>query len=518
MQKLLTIFSLVGVLLFLSSPTVTAQTASLENVKRIRLRSSGSIINDGVIQGYYFFYKMDRKSRKTNVYGLQILDQNLEKIALKKIEGPKHLVLEEGVYNGNSIMLKFYDRKGKKYDFKQYDANAKLISSKSMNVKRRFAAASKKSTGSDDEIDGVSLFSIPGKGFAHILMKKHKRVGFQIDYLSDDGESYWDYSSPKETKEVYFAEFLAADEDVLLLSVIKKRKLTSKKLMYSVLALDINTGEKLYEKSLDDKNRPVQVMNAFIDSDTKKATLFGLYYKKGGDPIKDKSVGLFSYTLSDDGKIDNKELTSWAKGVSKFLPTNAKGNMKGKGYIFFHKIVKAADGKILAVGEMFNKEASAFGIASKLIGDGSASVAKIVVKDMYVFEFDADFKLQGVEVFEKTKGNVQLPAGALLTGPQRLAYSINHLGGFGYEYTQRSQDNSVFTFGYINREKKKGKKTKYIFGAVTYADGEYSADKIELGRRAYNIAVFPAKPGHVMIIEYIRKEKKLEMRLEKINF
>ncbi|MFK8007458.1 MAG: DUF6770 family protein [Saprospiraceae bacterium] len=513
MQKLLTIFSLVGVLLFLSSPTVTAQTASLESVKRIRLRSSGSIINDGVIQGYYFFYKMDRKSRKTNVYGLQILDQNLEKIALKKIEGPKHLVLLEGVYNGNSIMLKFYDRKGKKYDFKQYDANAKLITSKSMDVRRLYAAASKSSTGSDDEIDGVSLFSIPGKGFAHILMKKHKKVGFQIDYMSDDGETYWDYSSNKDTKEVFFAEFLAANEDILLLSVISKKKLLSKKLRYSVLALDINTGEKLYEKPLEDKNRPVQVMNAFIDPSTKKATLFGLYYKKGGDPIKDKSVGLFSYTLDNDGKYENKELTSWAKGVSKFLPVNAKGNMKGKGYIFFHKIVRTADDKILAVGEMFNKEANALGLIAR-----DVSLAKIVVKDMYVFEFNSEFKLQGVEVFEKTKASVNLESGALLTGPQRLAYSVNYRGGFGYEYTQRNQDNSIFTFGYINREKKKGAKTKYIFGAVTYADGEYTSDKVDLGRRASNIAVFPAKPGHVMIIEYIRKEKKLEMRLEKINF
>lgn len=518
MQKLLTIFSLVGVLLFLSSTTVIAQNSSLENVKRFRLRSSGAIINDGVVQGYYFFYKMDRKSRKTNVYGLQILDQNLEKVALKKIEGPKHLVLQEGVYNGKTIMLKFYDRKGKKYDFKQYDAEANLVTSKSMDVKRRYAASSKKSTGSDDEIDGVSLFSIPGKGFAHILMKKHKKVGFQIDYMSDDGELYWDYTSPKESKEVFFAEFLAANDDVLLLSVIKKRKLTSRKLMYSVLALDINTGEKLYEKSLDDKNRPVQIMNAFLDPVTKKATLFGLYYKKGGDPIKDKSVGLFSYTLSDDGKFENKELTSWAKGVSKFLPTNAKGNMKGKGYIYFHKMIRTQDGKILAVGEMFNKEASGLGIASKLIGDGNVSVAKIVVKDLYVFEFDSEFKLQGVETFEKTKTNVQLPAGALLTGPQRLAYSINYQGGFGYEYTQRNQDNSIVTFGYVNREKKKGAKTKIIYGAVTYADGEFTTDKVDLGRRANNIGVFPAKPGHVMIMEYKRKEKKLEMKLEKINF
>ena len=30
--------------------------------------------------------------------------------------------------------------------------------------------------------------------------------------------------------------------------------------------------------------------------------------------------------------------------------------------------------------------------------------------------------------------------------------------------------------------------------------------------------VYPGKPGYVMITEYFRKEKKLEFRMEKLNF
>ncbi|HHH50006.1 MAG TPA: hypothetical protein ENK52_03400, partial [Saprospiraceae bacterium] len=505
MQKFLTILSLLSILL-LGTSTLFAQTASIENVKKVRLRNGGAIINEGIIQGYYYFYKMGRVDRKTRAYGLEILDQNLEKVGSKKFKGSKYLQLTEGAYNGSSIMLKFYDFKKKKLDFKRYDKNAKLISTKSLDVKRRYATAQIK--GNDDEIEGQTLLSIPNKGFAHILMKKNKRVGYQVNYFPEEGKG-WKFGSPKEIKEAHFADFLVADENILVLNVIKKKKALSKKMIYSIIGLDINTGKKLFEKELDNSKNTLQVMNAFIDPDTKDITLFGLYYKKKANMTKAKSIGLFSYTMDRDGKKKSKKFISWAKDIGKHLPVNARGNMKGKGYIFFHKIIKTADGKILAVGEMYNKELSALGVLGV-----AESLAKIVVKNLYIFEFNADFTLNDVKVYEKTKKNIQLPEGSELTGPQRLALLVNAYGDFDYEFTQRNKDNSVISFGYINREKLKKLKHRYVFGSVTYVDGEYSTDKIDLGKRAYRLRVFPAKPGYVMVAEYLRKEKKIEMRLE----
>ena len=55
--------------------------------------------------------------------------------------------------------------------------------------------------------------------------------------------------------------------------------------------------------------------------------------------------------------------------------------------------------------------------------------------------------------------------------------------------------------------------------AISYADGEFSNDKIVLERKwRTSIHVFPAKAGYALVQEYSRKEKKIEMRLEKINY
>ncbi|MFT4665959.1 MAG: hypothetical protein ACI8YQ_002058 [Polaribacter sp.] len=47
---------------------------------------------------------------------------------------------------------------------------------------------------------------------------------------------------------------------------------------------------------------------------------------------------------------------------------------------------------------------------------------------------------------------------------------------------------------------------------------DYVIDKIDLSTDASSIRVYPAKPDYIMLAEYFRREKKIESRLEKINF
>jgi len=46
----------------------------------------------------------------------------------------------------------------------------------------------------------------------------------------------------------------------------------------------------------------------------------------------------------------------------------------------------------------------------------------------------------------------------------------------------------------------------------------FTVDKIDFDRKSTEFAVTRAKPGYVLIAEYFRKEKKFDMRLEKINY
>ena len=58
------------------------------------------------------------------------------------------------------------------------------------------------------------------------------------------------------------------------------------------------------------------------------------------------------------------------------------------------------------------------------------------------------------------------------------------------------------------------------FHLVNFSDGEEEPvkDKIDLETEASDLYVMPAKPGFLLIAEYYRKEGKIELKLEPINF
>ncbi|MEO7394157.1 MAG: DUF6770 family protein [Chitinophagaceae bacterium] len=55
------------------------------------------------------------------------------------------------------------------------------------------------------------------------------------------------------------------------------------------------------------------------------------------------------------------------------------------------------------------------------------------------------------------------------------------------------------------------------FNSIRYNGSKFSTDIIELKSKASSMKVFPAKAGSVMIMEYFRKDKRLDFRLEKLG-
>jgi hypothetical protein len=284
------------------------------------------------------------------------------------------------------------------------------------------------------------------------------------------------------------------------------------------MAIDIRTGKKLFEKKTEDTQYELNFISANIDENTGNIALLGQYYRKDDNIVKDKSLGLCSYLMSAEGTIISKNYASWATDVRKFLPVNAQGKVEDVGYLYFHKIIKNAEGRYIAVGEQYRKVASAAGIAMTVLGGSSAGVTKMVIEDLVFLEFTPQFKLDNVKIVDKSKTNVELPAGFDFAGPQITALYLKSLGYFDYSFSQQNPEETTFSVGYVDYEKRKGEKNGLVFGAITYADKEYATDKISLETEASSLRVIPAKAGFVMITEYFRKTRKLDMRLEKINY
>ena len=150
-------------------------------------------------------------------------------------------------------------------------------------------------------------------------------------------------------------------------------------------------------------------------------------------------------------------------------------------------------------------------------GRGSGiSNFKVKVTNMVMMEFNDKFEIGAASVYEKYSNNVIMPAGAGFLSPHTMALMVKAMGGFDYDYTVMDKTRSNFVVGYSDFEKGKDYRGR-SFNSISYYNDKFSTDKIKLESKASSMKVFPAKTGSVMILEYFKKEKKLELRLEKLN-
>lgn len=491
-----------------------AQKRSLNNVLQIELRNIGIIYNQNEVTGYYMFYKVDRIDRNTNSYLLRVFDQNLNQLSESKIEETKYLNLVEGAYNQKSLMFKFYDTKEQKLVFYNYD-NKSQLKSRSERKLKSITEIFMYTTAFEKEINATALCAIPGQGFVNYGLKVEGKSEYSITFYPEGKDQKgWKYEVPDSSKEVRSAScasFIVANKDMLIINVYTK----GKEIQAYVVAINVKTGEKMFEMNeMQDSVHSFYFKHGYIDETTGNIALLGEYYNLDDDHFSDKSLGLCSLLLSRDGKIITKNYASWLSDVNKFLPVDAKGKNEDVGYVYFHEIIKTADGKVFAIGEQYREEAR--GSTTRRISDSNGKT-KTTIGNMVIMEFSSQFKLEDVKFFDKSKTIIPLHS-ISNSSPQSNAYFLKILGHFDYSFAQPTPDNAGFTIGYIDYEKNKNEKGKAVFGGISYRDKQYAIDKLPLKKEGSLLGIMPGKAGYVTIFEYFKKEKKLDMRLEKINF
>ena len=246
--------------------------------------------------------------------------------------------------------------------------------------------------------------------------------------------------------------------------------------------------------------------------------MMGSYFDKDANVMKDFSNGLAVYTVDTKGNSISKTYNSWTNEFAKYLPTNSKGKIDQIGYLFIHKILRTPEGKIYAVGEGYKRNASALGIALTVLGGGrsNAGVTKIVVTDMVVMEFNDKYKVTGATIYDKSDNTAEASSLSDYMSQHTIALLLKATGSFDYEFTTGEADNSTFSICYSDWERSKDYRGQ-TFNSIHYGGKKFTTDKIELKSDASRMRVFPAKAGSVMIMEYFKKQKRLDFRLEKLG-
>lgn len=503
-------------ILILLAPRLGAQIQKLENVLTATLNGAGPIISDAV-NGYYALYEIDEKSRGKSEFQLSVFDQNLSPLSSKKFIMNTGSSALEAAFNGECLMFKFKNSQEEKYTYKIFDKNARLVRSSS-----KPAYFLDYMDGSSEQSENLRLFPVSGRGFIDYSIKNKKgkmsETRYVINFFPHDSTAVsWQASSPVNSEYYESADFLGVSGNTLLSLVTKREGMMDKDLKEYILGTNLKTGKKLFERQLEDDEYVVSTLSVAADEDNNTFTVIGLYFDADAQSFKDKSLGLFAFSLDTNGQVTRRKYVSWEKDVAKFLPVSEKGKIKDVGYLYFHRFLKTAGGHYFGIGEEYHRAASAMGIAASILSPGGASVVKAVTGDLYVFEFDRDFNLSSVTKYDKAKSNVSLPAGSGMLSARTVGLYLKNYGGFDYQFSQMSRDKTEFNSGYLDYDKSKGAR-HWQFGSINYGDGRLSGDKLKLDSEADWFRVFPGKPGYVMVTEYYRKEKRMEFRMEKLNY
>jgi len=496
---------------------------SIDKVYSAYLRNSGTITAKGAIKGYFFLYQSDKIDRHTNEYTLQILDENLNKVRSIKFEDSKKLSLLESAYNGSTLSFLFKNEDNKTLDMKIYDLDGKLKYTYSREFDKKTDELMKQyETLHTDEGMNKNVFDLGEQGYVSVLpMRDGKQRTYEVDYYASDAKKQWTYVPTDDEEKYAFAEYLGCTDSLIILEVMKKNRAMSTKASAHLIGINFVTKKKAWD--IDNSNDTYTLVPSSVNSlEAGKIMVMGSYFDKDQNIMKDFSRGLAVYEITTAGKITSKAYNTWAGDFAKYLPTNSKGKIDNIGYLYIHKLMKTPDNKLFVVGEGYKRQASAGGIALTTLGmlaggvNTGVGVTKIVVTDMVIMEFNSQYKVIGATIYDKTNNTALASAVSDYNSQHVIASYLKMIGAFDYEFTTGDEDNSNFAVCYSDYVRSSSYKGQ-TFNAIRYNGKKFSTDKIELKSKASTLKVFPAKAGSVMILEYFKKDKRLDFRLEKLG-
>jgi len=200
-----------------------AQSAAkvFDEVKSVTVRNVGTIKKNNEVKGYFNFYEYDKVDRKTILYKLNLMDENLNQIGTKEIEGPKTWELISSGFDGNNFCFKFFDPKAKTVELKVYDQEAKEVTTNEIEL--NYGPSSQKYK-MYKQYENPELNIIPGNGFMNYTFNE-ENDGFFANYVNGSPKRQWTRAYEPDGKfKVMIPAFLGGNNEIVLTYITKVNK------------------------------------------------------------------------------------------------------------------------------------------------------------------------------------------------------------------------------------------------------------------------------------------------------
>ncbi|UOQ97769.1 hypothetical protein MUN81_21390 [Hymenobacter sp. 5317J-9] len=505
-----------------------AQTQTLDGISRVSRTAIEPVYAGNEVKGYVTYTKGDKADKKNDNFLLDFYDQDLNKVTNITLQKPagKYFLLRNA-FNGSAFAMYYYNAKDKTLELETYDTSLKKLGFKAIGeLNRADMAATMQSfgaQGNDGDSGGggmfgsMGLFPVPNYGFVRNSYEGTMK-GYNLQMYDDKLTPRWRIAADPKAKFYETISLTQAVDKYILGTALRRDGMMSKKINPYMVAIEAATGKKVFEMPVETSTTEQLSLSSFTFDPVKREFIaVGEFYKLNDKPFVNKSQGFFIKRFSEAGKQVAVTNYGWHNQVAAAMPAEARQSLEDGFVNYTHSIVRGSNGMTYIVAEQYKVVGDGLGIAMTMLG-GNSSVSKGKIANMLVFALDPEYKLAQVKFFPKDPSVAYVPPGAGLMGTGFLGMYFRQSGQFDYQFTQKNDANSQFNVVYINYDKEKGEATKKVIGNVAFGDnGQFKVDKIDGTSNATASYLYPAKPGYVMLVDYLKKEKKMGMKLVKIN-
>lgn len=507
-----------------------AQIQNLYEMSQGKLQYSRILFDNNSLWGYFYLYELDVMKDSTKMEYI-VLDKNLNKLYngtfsavkykdqifssyLTRYENcilmGKDLVLDISVlkgsastgyslvHNSNRIINLQKDSVSEEYIYRYYEKKFIPVPSTALSYTNRNDSVGNRILVDPIQGDGERGFLI--RRYGGIYTARNQR---DVRFYSADREFKWQYtfdsvpakiSQYRKIKKHKTIDYLFMDS-LRLYFLEKTYDNYDRDLMYQLIALDINTGQKSAEYCIQtDTTQYFHSLNFRQLGDT--IAIYGRHYH---NPKLNKGSyynGCYRILLDRNCREIDKDYNTWAdvSTPENMISNKLKINKTRKG-LALNTMLMFEDGSLVVVNRAYKTQsvvASLF-FAFSL---GIINVDAAYYKDLYFININKNFEPAGIATVPMNKS---------------MYLSDNYL------FSQYHANNMAAVVCYKNQIKT-GIDFESELVINTIKNNEVMTERIPLtSANKYLIIPNPAKDGYIMLNEYNEKDKYNQIRLERLN-
>jgi hypothetical protein len=461
------------VLALLLSTSLLGQKGNVDEVIKFNPRNLGVIRDNGRVKGYYFFYTQNKSDLKHNHYGLQILDAQMNPVKKSDFTKDKNLLLKSAAYSGSHFCFSFVNTTKGHEEFTIFDGDLKPVNSFSFEIFKEQTSYTH------------TLIAAPNVGF--VAYGPNKKGKTELYGVSNQGEKLWSAKGTRSAEKGFetISSIGSGEGFVAFCETYRRRYFQAQDGDCYIRLIDPRKGSDLFNLKINEANEHIVIESISVEGDS---YLFSGYFMD----LKKSSQGVALIRVAADGKLITKKLLDLDREAP-VLAEDAftKNALAGKS-IYFDSAEQLANGNMVLVTQLYNKSN---------------------MYDLVFFEMDHEFNLKDINVIKKDPAPINKVMNSMWAGKIEMNGIIKFMGFSDIYFTSVSDDRLTSTTVFRNLNKTNH---EFTIRSAKIRDKKFETQELRVTTHADEIWTLPAVEGGVAIFQYSSKEKRLEMRVQKL--